>query len=938
MAWNRNIFANFGVLSGVVLSLFFGMAVVSCAGTDSSAQKKGKEKANLFKTGTPIADTLASRVEFARSVFKGIFDSVPGEYYYYATDGKIDTLFQKEGELYKAVATIDYDSLKGLDLYEIKKGNHEYLVKNGVLVAENVSPGYSKEYWDNGNIKGIAKGKFYKDDQGNSALDSGHLEMYFENGKIQQQSDVIDKRIVVGKEWSENGVLIKEIEFPKYFKEYWDNGKFKEILIGIIYTNDQGYLTLDSGRDEIYFENGEIQRQTDWKNKQLVAQKEWNENGVLIKDFDISKYIKEYWDNGNPKEVLTGILYRDDQDVVRLDSGHSELYFENGKNYQQNDWKNKQLIAQKEWNESGSLIREFEFPKYAKDYWDNGKIRQTAAGLLYRTDYGDIQVDSGRSEIYFDNGKIKERNDWKDKQGVASKQWNEKGGLIREFEFPKYVKEFWDNGKLKKILTGILYRDNHGVIQADSGRLEMFFENGKIKERTDWKDKEVVVSKGWNEKGVLIQDVVFPQYAKAYWDNGKPREILIGLLYRDEYGVLALDSGHSDIYFENGKIKERNDWKNKQPSISKTWNEKGTLIREIDFPKSYKEYWDNGKPKGVMTGLIYRDEQGNFYLDSGHAEIYFENGKIQQKNDRKNKLLVTQKDWNENGVLTKDVDFPQYYKEYWDDGKPKAILTGRLYRKNQDNFALDSGHLEFYFENGKIKEQSDWKNKLLFANKQWNENGVLINELDFPKSIKEYWDNGNPKAIGIGLFYKDDQGFVWMDRGHSETYFENGKIKGKSDSKDKQVVASKTWNENGVLKKELVFPKYEKKYSDNETLIKELEGTLYYDDQKNVQVQDGFRKEYYDNGKNALHIIYKGKEIVSKTVWNENGVVTISVELPNRYKEFYDDGKIKADVTGTVVEEDDAFKIKDGVYNMYDPNGKVTYSATFKDFQVISEK
>ena len=864
MAWNRNIFANFGGLSGVVLSLFIGMAVVSCAGTDSSAQKKGKEKANLFKTGTPIADTLASRVEFARSVFKGIFDSVPGEYYYYATDGKIDTLFQKEGELYKAVATIDYDSLKGLDRYEIKKGNHDYLVEDGALVAEEVFPSYSKAYWSNGNIKGIITGKLYKDDQGNSALDSGLLEMYFENGKIKEQNDWKDKQIVAHKEWNENDVLTKDINYPKYFKEYWDNGKLKEFSTGIIYTNDQGYLALDSGRDEIYFENGETQRQTDWKNKQLVAQKEWNENGVLIKDIDISKYIKEYWDNGNPKEVLTGILYRDDQDVVRLDGGHSELYFENGKNYQQNDWKNKQLIAQKEWNESGSLIREFEFPKYAKDYWDNGKIRQTATGLLYRTDYGDIQVDSGRSEIYFDNGKIKERNDWKDKQGVASKLWNEKGVLIREFEFPKYVKEFWDNGKLKKILTGILYRDNHGVIQADSGRLEMFFENGKIKERTDWKDKEVVVSKGWNEKGVLIQDVVFPQYAKAYWDNGKPREILIGLLYRDEYGVLALDSGHSDIYFENGKIKERNDWKNKQPSISKTWNEKGTLIREIDFPKSYKEYWDNGKPKGVMTGLIYRDEQGNFYLDSGHAEIYFENGKIQQKNDRKNKLLVTQKDWNENGVLTKDVDFPQYYKEYWDDGKPKAILTGRLYRKNQDNFALDSGHLEFYFENGKIK--------------------------------------------------------------------------GKSDSKDKQVVASKTWNETGVLKKELVFPKYEKNYSDNETLIKELEGTLYYDDQKNVQVQDGFRKEYYDNGKIALHQIYKGKKLVSKTVWNENGIVTISVELPNRYREFYDDGKIKADVTGTVVEEDDAFKIKNGVYNMYDPNGKVTYSATFKDFQVISEK
>ena len=80
MGWNRKIFANFGVLSGVAFSAFFGLALVSCAGTDSSVQTKVEENPNLFKPGMPFADTLASRMpEFARSVFKGVIDSVPGE-------------------------------------------------------------------------------------------------------------------------------------------------------------------------------------------------------------------------------------------------------------------------------------------------------------------------------------------------------------------------------------------------------------------------------------------------------------------------------------------------------------------------------------------------------------------------------------------------------------------------------------------------------------------------------------------------------------------------------------------------------------------------------------------------------------------------------------------------------------------------------------------
>ena len=169
-------------------------------------------------------------------------------------------------------------------------------------------------------------------------------------------------------------------------------------------------------------------------------------------------------------------------------------------------------------------------------------------------------------------------------------------------------------------------------------------------------------------------------------------------------------------------------------------------------------------------------------------------------------------------------------------------------------------------------------------------------------------------------------------------YFENGKIKERTDWKDRRSVTGKHWNENGNLTAEINYPNYAKGYYDNGKPSVEMKGTLYYDEQNKIQVQDGFQKIYRENGKLALQKNYKGKKLVGKTVWNESGIITISVELPSRYREFYDNGKLKVEVTGTIVEEEDSFKIKDGTYKEYDPNGKVTYTATFKDFQRTSEK
>ena len=881
-------------------------------------QKKGEENPNLVKAGTPAADSLTSKMpEFAHSIFKETIDSIPGEYFYHATDDKIDSLFRKEGGQYKPVVSIAYDSPNDQSNYELKKGDYNYTIKDDVLVGEMCFPKYTKAYWDNGKTKKMATGILYRDDQGIIQVDSGHSEIYYENGKIYQQNEWRDKQPVAGKQWNEDGVLTVELDYPKSIKEYWDKGNLKETLTGHLYIDDEGNFALDSGHSEIYFENGKIKEQNDWKDKQPVASKQWNENGVLIIELDFPKSTKEYWDNGKIRQLATGILYRADYGGLRVDSGHSEVYFENGKIQQQNDWKDKLPIASREWNENGVLIKEVDFSKYYKEYWDNGTPKCVMTGLLYRDDQGFIKVDSGHSESYFENGKTKEQNDWKDKQTVTSKRWNEKGILIKDNAFPKYSKEYWDNGKPKIIATGILYIDDQDVIQVDSGHSEIYFENGKISQQNDWKNKLPITSKQWNENGTLTIDIEVPKHFKEYWDNGKPKTIATGILYMDSQGSIQLESGHSEKYSERGKILEQSDYKGSILIASKTWHENGTLELDFKFPEYEKIYSDNGTLLFESVGTLYYDEQKKIQVQDGFWKSYHENGQTSICENFKDKKTIGQKLWQENGKLKYELVFPKYERFYADNGDIHIEKNGTLYYDEQNKIQIQDGYWKAYYENGQMSLHENYKEKKLISKRVWYENGTLKVEGNVSKGFhKKYLTDGKLGQEVSGKFHFNDDGDVILEN-----------------------ASEKDWYENGILGFETVFPKYRKVYFPDGILLAEEEGTLYYDEQKKIQIQDGTRKTYYhDNGKLAQNMIYKKKKLVGKTVWNENGIVTILAELPNRYREFYDDGKIKAQATGTIVAEDDSFKIKDGTYNEYAPNGESTYSATYKDFQRISEK
>lgn len=101
-------------------------------------------------------------------------------------------------------------------------------------------------------------------------------------------------------------------------------------------------------------------------------------------------------------------------------------------------------------------------------------------------------------------------------------------------------------------------------------------------------------------------------------------------------------------------------------------------------------------------------------------------------------------------------------------------------------------------------------------------------------------------------------------------------------------------------------------------------------------MDSGREKSYSENGKTLKE--WKNKQLVTQKQWNGNGVLVTEIDFPKSFKNYWDDGKIKAELTGTIAEENGDFKIKEGTYNMYDSNGKITNSAIYKDFQVISEK
>ena len=77
--------------------------------------------------------------------------------------------------------------------------------------------------------------------------------------------------------------------------------------------------------------------------------------------------------------------------------------------------------------------------------------------------------------------------------------------------------------------------------------------------------------------------------------------------------------------------------------------------------------------------------------------------------------------------------------------------------------------------------------------------------------------------------------------------------------------------------------------------------------------------------------------MVNKKEWDEQEHLIVDVHIPDYYREYDVDGKLMQEAVGVIEEENSSFKVKEGVVKVFDADGKVNYSATYKDYQVVSE-
>ena len=295
----------------------------------------------------------------------------------------------------------------------------------------------------------------------------------------------------------------------------------------------------------------------------------------------------------------------------------------------------------------------------------------------------------------------------------------------------------------------------------------------------------------------------------------------------------------------------------------------------------------------------------------GYWKTYNEVGMLISEGNRKNFLLDSLwKFYNKSGNLILEINYK--------NNKKNGIR--RTYRKKEiieENFVDDikNGATNYFFQNGKLKRTVNFMDGLEsgISKEYANDDGRVIilttykkgfvveieriNKFDNNKLKQGNWKyfhkNGNLKLEGK---YKND-----LKNGYFKTYSEDGNLK----STEKYI--------DGVLQIDVV------------ELVKLDVKTDYYDN-GNVKVvatykddlPEGIRREYSEEGEIVSSYIFKHGIIIGK------GIITEKGEKDSYWREFYDQGNLKAE--GNYKND-----IKTGEWKYYHKNGNLEQIGLFDD-------
>ena len=409
------------------------------------------------------------------------------------------------------------------------------------------------------------------------------------------------------------------------------------------------------------------------KNKELVERNKIKGNKNVL-EFRQGEFSKEYYDNGTIKKLVTGDVtfsLEDNADSCRS-MCQAKWFYKNGAMHKDIFYIDGLLKQEKEWNEKGSVISEFENSKSRRTYYDNGHIKDEYKGDV-RIENNFVVMQNGTYETWHSNGILESKTERNEGIDISQQMWDSTGFLILDYERNKYVKTMEKTTPVKR--TEII----GGVISKDG---EISFTGN-------------VVEKGFRGNALEYE------YNKEDYDptTNTFKKIL-------EYEYDSTGTKTKERVYQNNKILSRKIWV-RQDSLKTEY-----YLRTDYNANSYLKFYN--EPKKMSLEFKGKSEWPNDdpdYID-GTLTSYKTNGKKEYLLIFKNGLVTSGKLWNENGILTIDFDTEKYAKFL--SGETKKLTryfkgTSRCDIKNWQIIYTD-GTLQEFDEAGKLVKTKTIKN------------------------------------------------------------------------------------------------------------------------------------------------------------------------------------------------------------------------------------
>lgn len=643
------------------------------------------------------------------------------------------------------------------------------------------------------------------------------------------------------------------------------------------------------GKQTLFYNNGEVQRISNFKNGLLNGKVEYYSQGkrALIR----LEHYKAF-----PKEVISKLhgVYKSFDFRGNLSeltnyrngtkNGKYELYHNNGKLREKGTYEDNLNIGKKRtYTADGILLRDENFiiidnPKYIEPTKQTGAINEDIKRIPKEPKK--LSVLHGNVKYYHSNGNISADFTFKNgkKDGLCKEYHQDKNNTLKSevvfkdgLEHGTYV-HYRSNGNPER--KGIFYRE---IAVGDTilknvydGTIEVYQENGKKHRIENWKNfKKNGFQENYyyqtgelSERSFVIDNLLSGTVERFDKEGNKTYEAFHEIVEKN--GINVSQQTGTETYWEKNNIKTTVEWKDgMQNGVTKSYYPNGQLEKIMHFENgklhgSYQTFFENGQLK--------EDYNKQHWIGTGNSQnvgwntVYDELGNIIRKffADKTGKSLIGHN--FENGKR-KEMGVNNIFKLTFSE-------THQLNSIHWTNWVGSSIGFDL-FSNQQVRRVQFALDKLPALTANFASNGDVVQVVDATgKRIED------KKAIETACKIAKQFNTKWKDEKLASDDFPDGKYQWKYadgspffELEFKDDLSQGQWIlHNPIIKDTLFYGEFNKGFPVGKLVRKKMDGTLelrqeYY---PNHQLKESYR---YDNDGHISNITKNdtlGKQMFSE--------------------------------------------------------------------------